>query len=114
MRFITGARIAFLVTIGWPSKGFAAPGAWAGTWKLDEALSQPIGPTFTYTQSSTGEYVVNTGDHLFRFFCNGQDYPTLPHHSMSCVQPNPVSMDMVYRLDGKEISRSHRELSQDL
>lgn len=93
------------------ASGHAAPNAWSGTWRLDQHLSQLIEPTFIWTQASTGEYTVNTGDHTFRFFCDGKDYPTLPQHSIKCTLQSPRSMQMIYELNGVMVSQAQRTLS---
>ena len=76
-------------------------------------MGQPIAPTFIWTQASTGEYTVNTGDHFFRFFCDGREYPTLPQHSLVCTEDDPHSMKMIYKVNGREVSHALRALSPD-
>jgi hypothetical protein len=85
------------------ANGHAAPNSWSGTWRLDQHLSQPVGPSFIYAQASTGEFTVNAGDHVYRFFCDGKDYPTLPQHSLVCTQAGPRRMQMIYKVNGQAV-----------
>jgi hypothetical protein len=93
--------------------GSAAPRSWVGTWRLDESRSQPIGPTFIYTRALNGQYTVNTGDHVYRFFCDGKDYPTVPQHSVSCTESTHLSMQMTYKISGQTTGHAVRTLSPD-
>jgi hypothetical protein len=95
------------------ANGHAAPNSWSGTWRLDQHLSQPVGPSFIYAQASTGEFTVNAGDHVYRFFCDGKDYPTLPQHSLVCTQAGPRRMQMIYKVNGQAVSHALRTLSPD-
>lgn len=89
-------------------------GAWTGTWTLDaSSAEQPRKPTFTLALASSGEYVWTIGDKTFRFRCDGRDYPDAPRRSVACIQRSPAVMETVYRVDGKDMSRTLRELSAD-
>ena len=112
MRYAAFGWLALLGGLAFAS-ACTTPNSWSGTWKLDEHLSQPVGPTFIYTQAPSGEYMVNTGDHVFRFFCDGNDYPTLPQRSLVCTQSGSRSMQMIYKANGQIVSHAIRTLSPD-
>ena len=112
MRFAAFRWLALWGGLAFAS-GYAGANSWSGTWKLDEHLSQPVGPSFIYTQARSGEYTVNTGDHILRFFCDGKEYPTLPQHSLICTQSGSRSMQMIYKANGQIVSHATRTLSPD-
>lgn len=92
---------------------FGAPPTWNGRWKLNQSNSTIPGPSFVITQSSAGEYHFDEGSYSYSFRCDGKEYPTTPHRTLSCLQMSASVIETTTKENGVKVSTGHLELSAD-
>jgi hypothetical protein len=96
------------------STAIAADSPWSGTWKLDASQSHFTGDTFTlakgpgsllhYSDGSTASY---------DFGVDGKEYKTWANRTTTWTPAGNDAWDTVTHADGKELVKSHRQLSAD-
>jgi hypothetical protein len=85
----------------------------AGVWKLDVAKSKFTGDTFTYTKTPTGYEFSNGGPITYAFGTDGKDYPMMAGRTTSWTASGPGAWDVVFKIDGKVVTKAHRVISPD-
>ena len=85
----------------------------AGTWKLEAAKSKFTGDTLTYAKTATGFKFSNGGPVSYAFAIDGKDYPMMAGRSTAWTKTGPGAWDVVFKVDGKVVTKAHRALSAD-
>lgn len=106
-------RFAVFVLAALAIPALADDSPFAGTWKFNPSKSHLTGSTMTYTKTATGYRASNGSGLDFEFTLDGKDCPTPDGTTVSWTQTGDRSWDSVWKLNGKPITKVHRELSAD-
>ena len=91
-----------------------ASGPWDGVWFYDEAKSHRSDHTYSLAKLPNGMWQKDSGFQKYTFRMDGKPYPTLPSDfTVAVTQTSPNVMDWVYSGFGRDLQRSHDELSAD-
>lgn len=90
----------------------AADSPFAGTWKMDVAKSHLVGDTVTYAKTATG-FESSGGSITYKFAIDGKDYPMLAGRTAAWSQTTDGGWDVVYKANGKVMTKLHRAISAD-
>ncbi|HEY2678669.1 MAG TPA: hypothetical protein VGI65_16980 [Steroidobacteraceae bacterium] len=93
---------------------FAADSPWVGTWKADPAQSHVTGDTFEYSKGPGNLLHYSDGSTAsYDFGIDGKEYKTWANRSATWTPTGKSSWDTESKIDGKVVSKGHRELSSD-
>jgi hypothetical protein len=92
----------------------AADSPWNGTWKLDEAKSHFTGQTMTFEKGAGDTLHFSDGSSVeFDVIVDGKEHKAYANRTMIWTAPAKNTWDTVYKIDGKELTKGHRTLSDD-
>jgi hypothetical protein len=109
------ASLVFCSLLALPiGAAFAADSPWTGTWKADLAKSHVTGDTFEYSKGPGSLLHYSDGStSSFDFGIDGKEYKTWANRSTTWTPTGKSSWDTESKIDGKVMSKGHRELSTD-
>jgi hypothetical protein len=91
-----------------------ADGPWDGVWFRDDAKSHRTDHTYSLAKLPNGMWQKDSGDQKYTFRMDGKPYPALPSDfTIAVTQTSPNVLDWVYSGFGRDLQRSHNELSAD-
>jgi hypothetical protein len=92
----------------------AASPDWNGTWKLDPAKSDILGPTMVVSISPDGMWHNSGGSgNIANFRCDGKGYQAEDILTVYCTQANNSNAEITAFKNGSKVVASHWELSSD-
>ena len=91
-----------------------ANGPWDGVWFRDDAKSHLSDHTYSLAKLPNGMWQKDSGFQKYTFRMDGNPYPTLPSDfTVAVTQTSPNVLDWVSSGFGRDLQRSHDELSAD-